>query len=158
MAKGKRGIEEVDTYESDGGFVSNDDGNAPKSKKTKKNSALGNNSNSDPSWDLSSGRTPRRVNISDFKGKKLINIREYYEKDGDWLPGKKGISLTVEQYTSLLAAIPEINANLKSAGEAIGETTAMDEDQSEAETKPVKRVKAKKETKANIEATSDEEE
>jgi hypothetical protein len=38
---------------------------------------------------LSSGRTPRRVEISDFKGSKLINIREYYEKDDEWLPGKK---------------------------------------------------------------------
>jgi len=36
MAKGKRGHEEVETYESDGGFVSNDDGEAPKSKKSKK--------------------------------------------------------------------------------------------------------------------------
>lgn len=36
MAKGKRGHEEVETYESDGGFISNDDGNAPKSKKSKK--------------------------------------------------------------------------------------------------------------------------
>jgi len=37
MAKtGKRGRHEVETYDSDAGFVSNDDGNAPKSKKTKK--------------------------------------------------------------------------------------------------------------------------
>jgi len=36
MVKSKRNINEVDTYESDGGFVSNDDGKAPKSKKTKK--------------------------------------------------------------------------------------------------------------------------
>ncbi len=34
MAKGKRAREEVDAYESDGGFVEEDDG--PKSKKTKK--------------------------------------------------------------------------------------------------------------------------
>jgi hypothetical protein len=32
---GKRGRDEIETYDSDGGFVSNDDGNAPK-KKTKK--------------------------------------------------------------------------------------------------------------------------
>lgn len=32
---GKRGREESETYNSDGGFVSNDDGNAPK-KKSKK--------------------------------------------------------------------------------------------------------------------------
>jgi hypothetical protein len=39
MAKNKRSREEAETYDSDGGFVSNDDGNAPKSKKSKKASA-----------------------------------------------------------------------------------------------------------------------
>jgi Transcriptional Coactivator p15 (PC4) len=38
---------------------------------------------------LSSGRTPRRVEISEFKSMKLINIREYYEKNDEYLPGKK---------------------------------------------------------------------
>ena len=27
--------------------------------------------------------------ISEFKGNRMINIREYYEKDGESLPGKK---------------------------------------------------------------------
>lgn len=34
----KRSREEADTYESDGGFVSNDDGNAPKKSKKSKTS------------------------------------------------------------------------------------------------------------------------
>lgn len=35
------------------------------------------------------------MGISEFKGKHMINIREYYEKDGEALPGKKvqGFSL-----------------------------------------------------------------
>jgi hypothetical protein len=41
MVKHKRSREEVETYDSDGGFVSDDDGNAPKSKKTKKEKAGG---------------------------------------------------------------------------------------------------------------------
>jgi hypothetical protein len=36
MAKNKRSREEAETYDSDGGFVSNDDSIAPKSKKSKK--------------------------------------------------------------------------------------------------------------------------
>ncbi len=32
----------------------------------------------------------RYVSVSDFRGKKLINIREYYDKDGDLAPGRKG--------------------------------------------------------------------
>jgi hypothetical protein len=31
----------------------------------------------------------RRIGISEFKGKRMMNIREYYEKDGEMLPGKK---------------------------------------------------------------------
>jgi hypothetical protein len=42
--------------------------------------------NGDKYWELSKAR---RVVISEFKGKKMVNIREYYEKDGKSLPGKK---------------------------------------------------------------------
>lgn len=31
----------------------------------------------------------RRVGITEFKGVYMVNIREYYEKDGETLPGKK---------------------------------------------------------------------
>ncbi|PVH95609.1 PC4-domain-containing protein [Periconia macrospinosa] len=55
----------------------------------------------------------RRVTISDFKGKTLINIREYYEDDGgNMRPGKKGISLSIEQYNALLAAAPLLESVL----------------------------------------------
>ncbi len=38
----------------------------------------------------------RRVQISEFKGKPNLAIREFYEKDGKMLPGKKvGRSITV---------------------------------------------------------------
>jgi hypothetical protein len=108
MAKHKRSREEAETYESDRGFVSNDDGNAPKSKKSKKAGvSKGSSSGDDQFWavsislcsplgpiadldnQLSSGRNPRRVNVSEFKNNKLINIREFYEKDDEYLPGKK---------------------------------------------------------------------
>lgn len=119
-AKSKRAREEVD-YESDDGFVENDDG-PPKSKKTKASKDKGakvTNDEEDLSWEvsaippsliylvpgtasnmfsqLSSGRNPRRVAISEFKTAKLISIREYYEKDEKLLPGKKVLPSRIPQ-------------------------------------------------------------
>ncbi|KAI6712039.1 hypothetical protein JHW43_005396 [Diplocarpon mali] len=140
---GKRGHEEVDTYAEDD-FVENDDGAAPKIKKTKKESS---SSKGDKFWELSSGKNPRRLNVSDFKGAKLVNIREYYEKDGEYKPASKA--------GALLKSIPELNAHMKTMGIDVSDS-AVSEEESEEQAKPKKRVKAKQQKKANIEATSDE--
>lgn len=42
--------------------------------------------NGDRYWEISK---MRRVTISTFRGKTMVSIREYYEKDGKELPGKK---------------------------------------------------------------------
>jgi len=34
----------------------------------------------------------RFVKVRDFRGKLFIDIREFYEKNGEMLPGKKGIN------------------------------------------------------------------
>ncbi|KAF5869678.1 putative transcriptional coactivator p15 protein [Botrytis fragariae] len=188
--------EPAETYDSDGGFVSDDDGAVRKSKKSKTTKATkattaakptSSSSAISPSWDLSTGRTPRKIELSDFKGQTLINIREFYEKDGNVLPGKKGISLTVDQYKNFLKSIPQINANLKKKGidvspdeeeaEEDEEEVELDDEEEDEEEEAVetdseadkkskcknKKVKpeaqkGKKGKKENIEATSDEEE
>lgn len=50
----------------------------------------------------------RRVTIQDFKGRTLVSIREYYDKDGKQMPSSKGISLTAEQWESFSKAVPKI--------------------------------------------------
>jgi hypothetical protein len=66
--------------------------------------------------------------------------------------------LTIDQYQTLLKAVPEINASLKSMGIDVSANAADLGEDSEEEAKPQKRIKPKKETKSNIEATSEEEE
>ncbi|CAK7266587.1 hypothetical protein SEPCBS119000_002106 [Sporothrix epigloea] len=110
-------------------------------------------------WELSK---MRRVGISHFQNATLINIREYYESAGQMRPGKKGISLSLEQYKALIRAIPDINAALGVDDVAVGDAgggggggTATDEVSARA-VAPAKEKKAKAPKKSNIEATSDE--
>lgn len=72
--------------------------------------------------------------------------------------GCQGISLSIDQYKALLKAIPEINAGLKDIGIVVS-PNAVDDDDEEEEEKPQRKAKTQaKNSKANIEATSDEEE
>jgi hypothetical protein len=53
----------------------------------------------------------RRISSSSFKGKRYINIREYYEdkKTGEMKPGKKGITLNPIEWKNLLAVADQFH-------------------------------------------------
>lgn len=55
-------------------------------KTTRQGASRREDTNGDSYWELSK---MRRVTISSFRGKTMVNVREYYEKDGEELPGKK---------------------------------------------------------------------
>ena len=53
----------------------------------------------------------RRVAVHDWNGRVLIDIREtYHSSEGKPLPGKKGISLTPEQWTLLQMVSKDVDA------------------------------------------------
>ncbi|CAD7963811.1 unnamed protein product [Amoebophrya sp. A120] len=52
----------------------------------------------------------KRVSLSNFKGRKFIDIREYYQADGEMKPGKKGISLTKSAFDKFVEFVPDIDA------------------------------------------------
>ena len=54
----------------------------------------------------------RRCVVSEYRGKKMVSLREYYEKDGAWLPGKKGISLWYEQWSVLRSHAASTDAKI----------------------------------------------
>nr|CAH0106615.1 unnamed protein product [Daphnia galeata] len=64
----------------------------------------------EPTWQLDKQRT---LKVRSWKGKTFIDIREYYEKDGEQLPGKRGISLSVAQWGKLKSILPEVDKALE---------------------------------------------
>lgn len=142
------------------------DGESPQSKRTKTEvtTPAGSSSiasrrvdtNGDSYWEISK---LRRVTVSSFRGKTMVHIREYYEKDGQELPGKKGISLPIDQFTSLVSALPDIELALKEHGETVprpvyadpaGKLGGIDED--------LPGMRGSRSPRKNIEATSEEDE
>lgn len=89
----------------------------------------------------------------------MVSIREYYEKEGEMLPGKKGITMTLEQYGVLVSLLPGIEAELKKSGirdiPRPDYDNAMDEDGDAGDAEAAEQSGG---GRANHEATSDEEE
>jgi hypothetical protein len=54
----------------------------------------------------------KRVAVTSYRGKKTLTLREFYEKRGAWLPGKKGITLSLEQFRALKNCVADVNAKL----------------------------------------------
>eukprot|EP01138_Halocafeteria_seosinensis_P015759 gb/GECG01016083.1/.p1 GENE.gb/GECG01016083.1/~~gb/GECG01016083.1/.p1 ORF type:complete len:160 (+),score=37.02 gb/GECG01016083.1/:1-480(+) len=90
------------------------------------------NSEGEMSWALSG---KKKATVRQFQGKTLIDIREFYQKDGEEKPGRKGkrrhgissrkggddgmygvagISLTVEQFKKLKEIMPALESEAES--------------------------------------------
>ncbi|KAJ0175667.1 hypothetical protein K1T71_008826 [Dendrolimus kikuchii] len=103
MPKNKKKQESSSSSDSDDGPT---DRNAPPEKKAKMGSKT---NDKEPTWVIAGKRF---VKLREFKGKMYVDIREFYEKNGELLPGKKGISMTPDQWRKLLSLGDEINETL----------------------------------------------
>ncbi|XP_021811054.1 RNA polymerase II transcriptional coactivator KIWI-like [Prunus avium] len=97
--RGKRKDEE--DHASDG----DSEGHAPPKKTCKRDSA-DDNSDEIVACEISKNR---RVTVRNWNGKIMVDIREFYVKDGKQMPGKKGISLTKDQWDALHNHVEEID-------------------------------------------------
>lgn len=52
------------------------------------------------------------VELSDYSGKTYFNIRIYFQKDGEWIPTKKGVNLNVDNLEELKTAIEKAEEHL----------------------------------------------
>jgi hypothetical protein len=71
----------------------------------------GDDQNEKNSFQLSNNRF---VTISEFRNKVRVDVREYYlNDDGEKKPGKKGISLSLEEWNKLKDLMPKIESAIK---------------------------------------------
>ncbi|KAF9794264.1 hypothetical protein SFRURICE_009641 [Spodoptera frugiperda] len=89
-----------------------DDGPVDRNPPAEKKAKMGDRTDDkEPTWVLEGKKL---VKVREFKGKVYVDIREFYEKNGQLLPGKKGISMTPEQWKKLLSLGDQINETLSS--------------------------------------------
>lgn len=50
-------------------------------------------------------KEPIFIKLSSYKNSKFLDIRKYYEENGEWKPTKKGITLSKDQLNDLLKMI-----------------------------------------------------
>ena len=79
-------------------------------RETSSTCSLNKNANGEIYFDINN---KRRVTIRQWKGKTLIDIREFYGNKEELKPGKRGISLTLGQWKKLIEFAPTIQTMLQ---------------------------------------------
>jgi hypothetical protein len=57
-------------------------------------------------------RDPVFVNLCTYKNSRYLDVRKFYQKDGEWLPSAKGVTFHAEQFTALLKILTDNQAEI----------------------------------------------
>src|SRR5436305_3480745 len=88
-------------------------GESSSESKVEESSKLSPKKNKDNEYYFDIGKN-RRVTIRKYKGNCYVDIREFYEDDnGEKRPGKKGVSLSTEQWNLIKSLTNSIDSELK---------------------------------------------
>jgi hypothetical protein len=58
-------------------------------------------------------REPVKISLSSYKNAKYLDIRKYYEKNGEWLPTTKGITINGEIFDKLVEVLSTHGEEIK---------------------------------------------
>ncbi|GAX75650.1 hypothetical protein CEUSTIGMA_g3094.t1 [Chlamydomonas eustigma] len=97
--------------------------------------------------------TERQAYVQSFKNKFSVHVREMYEKEGQQLPGKKGVALSEEAMNQLLAFSEEITVEAARLSGAVS-TSAKPSIGTDANVSALRTVSAAMTTKQGIASSS----
>ncbi|KAI9297663.1 ssDNA-binding transcriptional regulator [Neoconidiobolus thromboides FSU 785] len=79
-------------------------------KKQKESNDVTFSKNDDGEYYMDLPNSKKRLSVRTFKGNTYIDIREFYtDKNGNLAPGKKGISLKVDEYKAIKKHLDDID-------------------------------------------------
>lgn len=100
-------------------------------KKTGKKSNAGGDDDANESEHSIKLSNNRYLTVSEFKNKVRVDIREYYMNDaGERKPGKKGISLSLDEWKKVVSNLDTIKQSIKKLS---GESDEEEEEQGDTE-------------------------
>lgn len=56
-------------------------------------------------WECPKGRDLLRLDVSDYKGRPVVNFRSWYRSGDDWKPSREGVAFTPERLSELHQAL-----------------------------------------------------
>lgn len=62
-----------------------------------------------------------RVQPTEYRGKKYVDVRKFFDKDGEWMPTGKGISIPLEEAASVAQAIIKMQKEHAVVAEEVSE-------------------------------------